>query len=60
MKKGELVKILKSNGCTLKREGTKHEIWYSPKTGKSFQVWRHAKEIPFGTLHKIFRDAGLK
>ena len=60
MKRGELVKILKSNGCWLLRNGGNHEIWYSDKEQIKFQVPRHYKEIPTGTVHSILKDAGLK
>lgn len=61
MKISELKKLLKENGCYIKRQGKRHEIWYSPKTGKSFEVGRHpTEEVKTGTLNKIMKDAGLK
>lgn len=61
MNYGELKKLLKKNGCYLKREGTRHEIWYSPITNESFPVGRHNKqEVANGTLKSIFKTAGLK
>ncbi len=57
----ELKKLLKKNGCQLKREGANHEFWYSPKTNKHFTVGRHnSKEVATGTLKSIKRDAGLE
>ncbi len=61
MKRAELIKILKKYGCYLTCEGTNHEIWHSEITNNDFPVWRHSnKEIPAGTLNKIFREAGIK
>ena len=55
----ELKKLLKQNGCYLHHEGKNHEIWYSPKTGKTFPVGRHKSEdVKNGTLKSIKRDAG--
>lgn len=60
MRTSELIKLLRDNGCYLSRNGTRHDIWYSPKTGKKFEVARHAAEVPMGTVHKIMKEAGLK
>lgn len=61
MKVSELKRLLKQNGCRFEEDYTRHEWWYSPKTGKYFPVPRHdAKEIPTGTLNSILKDAGLK
>lgn len=58
---GELKRLLKKNGCYLDREGSRHEIWYSPITGKRFQLGRHnTEEVAAGTLNNIKKDAGLK
>lgn len=61
VKTSELKKLLSKSGCYLYREGTNHEIWFSPVTGKKFQVPRHdSKEIAVGTANNIKRCAGLK
>lgn len=61
MRYGELKKLLKKNGCYKKRDGKKHELWYSPITGKTFSVGRHDKEeVKNGTCDSILKDAGLK
>ena len=61
MNYGELKRLLKKNGCQLKREGKRHEIWYSPKTKETFSVGRHdTKEVPSGTFESISQAAGLK
>lgn len=39
-------------GAKLQRNGTNHEIWINPKTGDRTRIWRHAKEVPTGTLNR--------
>ena len=61
MTTAELLKLLKKNGCTFIRDGGRHDIDFSPITGKQFPVGRHNKEeVPNGTLQNIFKCAGLK
>lgn len=61
MKYSELKKLLRANGCTFYRDGTNHEIWYSPVTGKKFPVPRHnSQEVKVKTLNDILKQAGIK
>jgi len=61
MKWSELKKLLKKSGCYKESEGTRHENWYSPTTGRMFQVGRHdTQDVKSGILSKILKDAGLK
>lgn len=61
MRTSEMKRRLRAAGCQLKREGANHEIWYSPITGKNFQVPRHdSQELPTGTAQSIMKQAGLK
>lgn len=60
MTTGELKKILLDSGCRRIREGDRHEVWYSPISGKKFTIGRHKKEVPTGTKEKILKQAGLK
>ena len=60
MKTQELLKLLKKHNCHILRNGSRHDIWYSPATGKQFTIPRHKAEIPVGTLNNILRDAGIK
>ena len=61
MKISELIKILKAHGCYKERSGSNHDIWYSPQSGKCFQVPRHgAKEVKTGLLNGILKQAGIK
>lgn len=61
MNAGELKRKLKKIGCYKHHEGKRHEMWYSPITGKQFPVSRHdGQEIATGTLKSIKEDSGLK
>lgn len=60
MKTQELIKLLKKNGCYIKRNGSRHDIWYSDLTKQEFPVPRHKAEIPTGTLNNIKKAAGIK
>ena len=61
MTTAELLKLLKKNGCTFVRNGGRHDIYFSPITGKQFPVGRHNKEeVPNVTLQNILKYAGLK
>lgn len=42
-----------------RRHGSNHDIWYSPITGKKFEIPRHSKEIPTGTCNSILKSAGI-
>jgi len=60
MKASELTKLAKKHGCYIKRHGSEHDIWYSPKTGKSESIVRHhSKEVATGTAQKIIKNLGL-
>jgi mRNA interferase HicA len=41
MKKKELIKKLKSEGCVLVRHGARHDLYKNPKTGKKQPIPRH-------------------
>ena len=60
MKTAELLKLLKKHGVYKLREGGRHEIYYSPLTGKKISIGRHAKELPLGTVNSILKDAGIR
>ncbi len=53
----ELKRLLREHKCVLRKEGAKHEKWFSPKTGKTFMVPRTLKGD--GTLSNILKDAGI-
>ncbi len=60
MKRSELLKLLKKHGCKLVRNGSRHDIFYSPITNQEFPVWRHGKDIPKGTATEIMKQAGIQ
>jgi len=60
MKQSELLKLFSKNKIIFDHHGKRHDIYYSPITGKKFPVPRHCKEIATGTLNSILEDAGLK
>lgn len=41
MKRGQFVKELTAEGCDLKRQGSRHDIYANPATGKRAPVPRH-------------------
>lgn len=55
MKRSELEKRLRKAGCYPGRNGSNHDKWINPKTGKSEWIPRHAGEIPTGTAMKILK-----
>lgn len=58
---GELKRLLKKHGCQFEHEGKRHEMWYSPITGKRFPVGRHnSQEVFSGTCKEILKQAGIK
>ena len=60
MRVSELKQFLRKNDCYFYRDGSRHEIWISRKTGKKFQIPRHnAQEVASGTLKSIKRSAGI-
>lgn len=61
MKYAELEKRLLKAGCfPTGKQQAGHPLWYSPKTGKTFQTSNHkSREVASGTLRKIMRDSGI-
>ena len=62
MKYSELEKLLRRIKCyDTGEEQQGHPLWYSPKTGLTFQLSHHkSEEVAKGTLNRIMKDAGLK
>ena len=61
MKYKELERLVKKAGCYyIGRQQAGHPLWYSPKTGKMFQMSNHgSEEVATGTLNKIKKAAGI-
>lgn len=55
MKRLDLERSLRAQGCVLIREGGSHSIWRNSKNGKITSVPRH-REINEFTARKICRD----
>jgi len=55
MKRHDLISTLEKAGCTLLRHGGRHDIYHSPKSGKSQPVPRH-REISEILAKKILKD----
>jgi hypothetical protein len=55
--KGPVCDLLRENGCSLKRQGNKHEVWFSPITNYSFTVPRNLKSRH--TANDILKQAGI-
>ena len=58
MKQRALLKHLRRQGCTLKREGRSHSLWMNPATGGVEAVPRHT-EIPDVLARKICRGLSV-
>jgi len=58
MKREELLRHLRSNGCTLLREGAKHSWWQHAAQNKRSAIPRH-NEIEDNLARKICRDLGV-
>jgi mRNA interferase HicA len=55
MKRNDLLHYLRSNGCELLREGSRHSWWYNPILNKKSAVPRH-NEINEFLAKKICKD----
>ena len=54
MKRVDLIKAIKRNGCVLVRHGGKHDWYHNPSTGVSQPVPRH-REIKERLARRILR-----
>jgi hypothetical protein len=59
MKRNDLIKHMRRNGCFLKREGAGHSLWCNPSTGHSEAVPRHT-EIPNRLARKICKCLSIR
>ena len=55
MKRLDLIKLLKENGCELLRNGAKHDIYHNPEKGTTQPIPRH-REINDFLAKKILKD----
>jgi predicted RNA binding protein YcfA (HicA-like mRNA interferase family) len=59
MTAGEMVRVLKKEGCKLVRHGRNHDIWENPKTGALTEIPRHSSQDIGSLENKIKKDLGL-
>jgi predicted RNA binding protein YcfA (HicA-like mRNA interferase family) len=57
IKRTDLVRHLRRHGCTVLRQGSRHELWVGP-SGAWSTVPRH-REIPLGTARAICQQLGI-
>jgi len=58
MKRKELLKYLRSQGCEFIREGGRHSWWYNPTLNRRSAIPRHS-EIRDILAKKICKDLGI-
>lgn len=58
MKRNDLLRHLRKQGCFLKREGAEHSLWSNPQTGQLQAVPRHT-EIPNVLARRICRGLSI-
>lgn len=59
MKRHELLKHIKREGCQFLQEGKKHSIFFNPANRKTTSIPRHT-EIADKLARKICKDLGIK
>ena len=58
MKRGDLLRFLRAQGCELLREGGRHSWWHNPALNKRSAIPRH-NEIIDDLARKICKDLGV-
>ncbi|MGH2355067.1 MAG: type II toxin-antitoxin system HicA family toxin [Chloroflexota bacterium] len=58
IKRRELERYLRDNGCAPLREGAKHSIWHNPQTGRRTSIPRH-RDLPLTTARAICAQLGI-
>lgn len=58
MKRRDLIRYLEANGCTLKREGGEHSIYWNAQTGQRVAVPRH-NELANQTAYRVCDRLGI-
>jgi len=58
VKRRQLIRHLKANGCQFLREGGRHTIYYNPAIRKTSAIPRH-NEIVDILVKKICQDLGI-
>jgi mRNA interferase HicA len=58
LRRADLERHLLECGCALRREGTKHAVWWNPATRQQSILPRH-RELPLATARAIRRQLGV-
>ncbi|MBA3613022.1 MAG: type II toxin-antitoxin system HicA family toxin [Nitrospirales bacterium] len=58
MKRTDLLRYLRDQGCEFLREGDRHSWWHNPNLNKRSAIPRHT-EIHDNLARKIFKDLGV-
>ncbi len=58
MKRRDLIRYLRLQGCELLREGASHSWWHNPAQNKRSSVPRHT-EVGDNPVKKICKDLGI-
>ncbi|GCA72257.1 hypothetical protein MiYa_03807 [Microcystis aeruginosa NIES-2519] len=58
MKRKQLIRYLRSQGCEMLREGSSHSWWFNPQLNKRSAIPRHT-EIRDILANKICKDLGI-
>ncbi|TRU86846.1 MAG: type II toxin-antitoxin system HicA family toxin [Microcystis novacekii Mn_MB_F_20050700_S1] len=58
MKRKQLIRYLRSQGCEMLREGSSHSWWFNPRLNKRSAIPRHT-EIRDILANKICKDLGI-
>jgi len=57
----EFIRFLQKQGIKFKAHGSRHDVYWNPKTGAIAQIPRHkSRDIKKGTMDKILKDLDLK
>ena len=59
MKRSKFIKYLNKNNCFIKREGSKHSIFYNSENNK-YSTLPRQKELKNELVNKICKDLGIK
>ncbi|MEK7108142.1 MAG: type II toxin-antitoxin system HicA family toxin [Patescibacteria group bacterium] len=58
MKRDDLIRHLRQQGCVFLREGGNHSLFFNPLTGRTSTVPRH-REVEEFLARKICKDLGV-
>jgi len=57
----EFIRFIKKQGIKFREHGSRHYVYWNPKTGDVAYVPCHqSQDIKKGTMEKVLKDLGLK